>query len=295
MQFDLDDGIFEVPLDQQTDNFVEAVYAEAEATLRERGLLAAEGAGSLVVATQVERPDLRQELLDNVDEGAQLYIETIEGINQFRETKNHIRTLRVEDYRERSKDLLTNGMVSAAGQLPATAKLPRLLIPRLNQPITREETVQAWKFAAGNKIWQWGDRMKFLNQFTANQLSGFDPAVQGQVEFEVVPTAEDTARKGNVEQQNDRLKALKKDFPELNVATIFSGAVLARRCLEQPRPSRDSNVKAINLRPVKGRDGVKCVPYAFVSNHGGAEVGGNDVQTDNPARLLVRRKISLYY
>jgi len=278
-----------VPLAKQTNEFVEAVYAEATGVMRERGLPVPAGAGSLAVAAQVERLSLRQELLDSAVEGAQLYIDTIGSINEFRTRKNRIPTLQAEDYAERAEGLLTDRMVLAARHLPVTADRRLLLIPRLNRPITRDENVGAWKSAAGDKLLPWAYRTKILKRFTVDQLSGFDPAIGShRVEFEVVPTAEDIAQKGNVRQQNYRLQTLRNDFPEIHVTALFHGAILARRHKGKSKLPEDSYVRAINLRPLGCRGGDDCVPDAYVSESGTAEVGVNDVKTDEAARLLVR-------
>ncbi len=276
-----------VNLADLADDELNAVRQELDTVAESRGLWIPAGAGSLAVATEVEAPSMRDQLLTSVEQSASLYRGAISDINASRKTKDQIPLLKTGEYRERAEDWLTGGRLAAAKQLPISKTRPRLLVPRLNHAVTTEEIVDAWKSAASGNLYSWSGRMKFLANWTANQLSGFDPELEDQVLFEVLPAAYDKAREGTVKEQKVELETLQTDYPELDAATIFDGAVLARRYLNQPRRWQDSYVRGITLDPAEV-DGVGYVPGAYVSGGGDAYVSGSCVDLDVASRLQVR-------
>lgn len=290
-----------VNLADQSDDVVKAAYEEAQQVGVERGLWTPASSGSLAVASEVEPPaattesasseeeivSIREQLLSTAVEGAKLYIGAIRGINAGRGRKDRIPVLKPGDYRERAEDWLTKNRETAAQQLPSTENRPRLLVPRLNRSITHEENVDAWKTSAGGNLWAWRGRMKFLSNWTENELSGYEPERDEQTPFIILPTAYDKAREGTVSKQTERLSNL---YPEIDVAAIFDGVVLARRYMGQTRRWQDSYVRAINLEPKKvGLVGpARYVPNADVYGDGRAAVDGSRVSYDLAARLRVR-------
>jgi hypothetical protein len=280
-------GVVSVPLSELSDTQLEATRAELDTVGVERGLWVPAGAGSLVVATTVETSNFHNQLLKTAEEGSKLYIATIAGINEGRAKKKRIPTLAVGEYVERAAGWLTASREQAAVQLPATDRRPQLIIPRLNHAVTTEEIVDAWSAASDHGLYSWTGRMKFLKNWTADQLSGFDPSIEGETTFEVVPATYDQAREGTVATQVANLEELQVDYPEIGVATLFNGIPLARRYKGQTRVWNDSYVRPIDFTPsrVGGRD---CVPGACVSDVGEARVGDSSVQYDGAARLLVR-------
>jgi hypothetical protein len=288
-----------VNLADQSDEVVKAAYAEAQQVGEDRGLWTPADAGSVAVAAEVEAPEEEQSaerplnrdyLLATAVEGAKLYIATIAGINAGRGRKDKVPTLKPEEYRERADDWLTDQRKLAAYELPATASRPRIIVPRLNRAISREENVEAWKASAGGNLWSWRGRMKFLSQWTENELSGFEPALEDETPFMILPTAYDSRREGNVDTQKGAFNELQKQYPEIDVAAIFDGAVLARRYMGQGRNWQDSYVRTINLEPKKvdlvGPD--RCVPSAGVYDDGDANVDRSSVRYAYAARLRVR-------
>lgn len=232
--------------------------------------------------------DTRDNLLATAVEGARLYIDVINDINAKRDKKDHIPTLRPGEYRYRAEDWLTDNLTSAATHLPVGENRPRLLIPRLTRAITTEEVLEAWGVASSGGLWPSSGRMEFLSSWSVNQLSGFDPEVDpDEVQFQVLPTDYDEERQGAVSGQSRRLEALQIEVPELRVAAIFDGVVLARRYKGQPRVWRDTYVRAIDFQPVTIR-GDDCVPSASVDDAGYADVGVSTARNFNAARLLVR-------
>jgi hypothetical protein len=129
--------------------------------------------------------------------------------------------------------------------------------------------------------------MEFLKNWTANQLSGFNPAEEGKNLLGIIPTAYDKAREGNVGQQVTNFGLLKDRHPNLEVAPIFAGVPLGRRYLNKNREWQDSLVVDITLKPAKV-GGVGYVPSADVYDDGYAGVGYSDVGVDGAARLQVR-------
>lgn len=277
----------EVDYNLASDEELQAARQRIEAAGVERGLWVPEGAGQIAVAQTIEIEAERARLLNTVEEGANLFNGAVENINDSRRKKDHIPVTPAGEYRERAEDWLTASRVEAAAQLPATDTRPRLIIPRLSRAVTAEEVVDSWKVAAGGNLWSWDGRMKFLANWSADQLSGFDPELDEADRLSVVPTAYDEARQGTVAQQKAELETLQEAHPELDVATIFDGAVLGRRYIGQSRRWQDSYVRGITLDPAKV-DGYGYVPYAYVYGGGDADVSASYVDYHNAARLRVR-------
>ncbi len=292
MDFGIGDGVRiegiqgSIDLAQQPNDVVKAAYEEAQRVGLERGLWVPAGAGSLAVASEAGAPSLRDSLLATAVEGAKLYIGAVNGINEKRTKKNRIPTLKPEEYRKRAEDWLTDDLEDAARQLPVAENRPRLVMPRLTRSITTEEIVATWRSAAGGKLWSWSGRMEFLKNWPADLLSGIGPETD-EASFQIMPTAYDKAREGTVGHQSGNLRVLQTDYSRLRVASIFDGAILALRYMNQPRDWKDSYVRAINLKPVAvGSAG--SVPDAYVDGDGYARVGSLNVQVGNAARLLAR-------
>src|SRR5690606_9975031 len=140
----------------------------------------------------------------------------------------------------RAEDWLTDERVTATTQLPETADRSRMVFPRLSRPVTTEETVTSWDKASDYGLYPWDGRMKFLGNWTDDQLSGYDPEAEDVDRLTVIPTAYDADREGTVTDQ------LAVKPAELDVTTIFEGSVLARRYKGQNRTWKDSYVRGID-------------------------------------------------
>ncbi|MDB5163754.1 MAG: hypothetical protein JWS12_372 [Candidatus Saccharibacteria bacterium] len=285
--FRVEDGTATVPLVEQSDDAVRAAFEEARKVGEARGLWIPASAGSLVVAETVETPSMRDQLLASVEQGVGLYGGVIVNINAGRKVKNQIPIMKPSEYRERAEDWLTDSRLAAAKLLPTSEDRPLLLIPRLTRAVTTEAIVDSWKSSADGKLWTWSDRMKFLSNWTADQLSGFDPELEGEVPFIVLPTAYDQAREGTVKNQRDDVEVLQEAYPELDVATIFDGAVIARRYSGGRRKWQDSYVRAVNLDP-HTVDGFDVVPRARVYDDNHADIDGSAVGVSDAARLRLK-------
>jgi hypothetical protein len=286
------EGVAQLAVNTLSDDEIEEGRAAFTAAGVARGLWPAQVAGSLAVAAEQETPtlNLRDQLLDTVTEGAQLYVGAIKELNKDRPRRHQISTLEPEEYRERAEDWLSDTHITASTHLPATDERPLLIVPRLTQPITRQETVASWQSAADGKLWPWQGRTAFLEHWTPDQLSGFNPEAVADADheaFAVIPTAYDTDREGTVKEQHVNLTELQKEVPELQVAAIFDGALLARRYMGQPRNWQDSYVRAIDLAPTWAVRG-GFVPNADMNNDGYASVFDSYVRYDDAARLLAR-------
>lgn len=283
---DLGNGV-EINFGKLTDEQLQAARVEVETAGVERGLWVPEGAGQIAVAQTVDIEAERARLLDTVEVGAGLFNDTIDEINSGRSKKQQIPVFAPGLYREQAEDWLTDERVVAAANLPETANRRRTVFPKLNRPISTEETVTSWDKASDRGLYPWSGRMKFLNNWTADQLSGYDPELDEADRLTVIPTAYDTEREGTVKQQTAALEELQKEFPELDVTTIFEGSLLARRYKGQSRTWKDSYVRGVTLKPAKvDVDG--DVPRADVRDDGDADVDASDVQYDDAARLQVR-------
>lgn len=283
---DLGNGV-EINFGKLTDEQLQAARVEVETAGVERGLWVPEGAGQIAVAQTVDIEAERARLLDTVEVGAGLFNDTIDEINSGRSKKQQIPVFAPGLYREQAEDWLTDERVVAAANLPETANRRRTVFPKLNRPISTEETVTSWDKASDRGLYPWSGRMKFLNNWTADQLSGYDPELDEADRLTVIPTAYDTEREGTVKQQTAALEELQKEFPELDVTTIFEGSLLARRYKGQSRTWKDSYVRGVTLKPAKvGVD--DYVPYADVSDDGRADVSASYVRVGGAARLQVR-------
>ncbi len=277
---DLGNGV-EVNFSKLSDEQLAAARTEVEAAGQERGLWAPEGAGQIAVAQTVDIEAERARLLGTVEEGAVLFNRAVQAINGDRRKAQRLPIIPTGEYRERAEDWLTDERVTAATLLPETQNRPRMVFPKLHGPITAEETVASWESAADHGLYSWSERMSFLENWTVDQLSGYDPEQQDADRLTIIPTVYDVDREGTVADQMAAKPA------ELDVTTIFEGSLLARRYKGQPRIWKDSYVRGIDLEPTKV-DVYDCVPYAYVYVDGNADVFASDVQYDNAARLQVR-------
>ena len=283
---DLGNGV-ELNFAKLTDEQLNAARAEVEAAGAERGLWVPEGAGQIAVAQTVDIAAERARLLSTVEVGAGLFNDTIDEINSGRSKKQQIPVFAPGLYRERAEDWLTDECVTAAAQLPETDQRRRTVFPKLNRPVSTEETVTTWANVSDRGLYGWSGRMKFLANWTANQLSGYNPELDDADRFAIIPTAYDADREGTVAQQKANLETLQEEFPELDVTTIFEGSLLARKYKGQSRTWKDSYVRGIDLTPAKVDVG-GYVPGAYVDGDGCADVDASRVQNENAARLQVR-------
>lgn len=283
---DLGNGV-EINFGKLSDVQLQAARTELNEAGEARGLWVPEGAGQIAVVQTIDIEAERARLLGTVEEGANLFNGAISAINEGRKKKDHIPVVAPGEYRERAEDWLTDSRVQASTQLPEAANRSRTIIPRLNRAITHEENVGSWKSAAGGRLYSWAGRMSFLSNWTADQLSGFDPELSDAERLEVIATAYDQAREGSVAKQKADLETLQETHPEIDAAPIFDGSVLARRHLGKDRNWKDSYVRGITLEPAKV-DGNDYVPSARVNVDGYAYVRDSYVVSDNAARLRVR-------
>lgn len=283
---DLGNGV-EINFGKLTDEQLQAARVEVEAAGNERGLWVPEGAGQIAVAQTVDIEAERARLLDTVEIGAGLFNDTIDEINSGRSKKQQIPVFAPGLYREQAEDWLTDERVVAATQLPETANRRRTVFPKLNRPISTEETVTSWDRASDRGLYPWSGRMKFLSNWTADQLSGYDPELDDADRFAITPTAYDADREGTVAQQKTSLEALQQEFPEIGVTPIFEGSLLARRYKGQSRTWKYSYVRGIDLKPAKV-DVSDYVPRARVFVDGFARVNGSRVRYGGAARLQMR-------
>jgi hypothetical protein len=240
-----------VDFNQASDEELRAARERINAAGEARGLWVPEGAGQIAVAGAVDIEAERARLLGTVEVGAGLFNDTIDEINSGRRKKEQIPVFAPGLYREQAEDWLTDERVTAAAQLPETDQRRRTVFPKLNRPVSTEETVTTWANVSDHGLYGWSGRMKFLANWTADQLSGYDPELDDADRFAIIPTAYDAEREGTVAQQKVNLKTLQEEFPELDVTTIFEGSLLARKYKGQSRTWKDSYVRGIDLTPAK--------------------------------------------
>ena len=277
---DLGNGV-EVNFSKLSDEQLTAARAEVEAAGRERGLWVPEGAGQIAVAQTVDIEAERARLLGTVEEGAVLFNRAAQVINGDRRKAQRLPITPAGEYRERAEDWLTDERVTAATLLPETQNRPRMVFPKLHGPITAEETVASWESAADYGLYSWNGRKAFLENWTVDQLSGYNPEQQDADRLTIIPTAYDVDREGTVADQMAAKPA------ELDVTTIFEGSLLARRYKGQSRTWKDSYVRGIDLTQAQV-GGYDCVPDARVDGDGVADADASSVQAESAARLQVR-------
>lgn len=267
---------------------IEAGRIEFNQVANDKGLWPSESAGRLKVTRSLEASaTLQRKLLSTVVEGAGLYLKVVDGINNNRKKKDRIPLLRPEEYAEIAEDWLSHDVVAASQKLPVSKYRPRLIIPCLSRPIARAETVAAIGAASDKGVWRWAGRMAFLKQWTDDQLSGFDPDIAaGNGGFYILSTAYDKSHEGSVDEQNDNLKKLRK-FPEIQVAPIFTTAILGQRYRGQYRNWEDTCTRGNDLQPDK-IDEHDYIPFACIDKDGGAVVRGSEVHLGDAARLLAK-------
>lgn len=282
----------DLDLTKLTDDQLRLFREEVDTLGIERGLWASEGAGRLAVAETIDIETARARIVSTVWVGVSLFNGTVKDINKQRRGKNKIPVVSPGELLDKAGAWLTNTRVEAAMQLPGDSNHPRLIIPRLSRPITHEEVMGSWQTAANGKLWDWSGRMEFLKNWTADELSGYDPEADDASRLVIVPTAYDEERRGTVAKQKANLEVLQADFPQLGVARIFDGAVIARRYKNglinhSNHNWQDTYVRAIDLEPTRV-DARGYVPLANVSGGGVADVGASSVQDGYAARLQVR-------
>jgi hypothetical protein len=281
----------DVNLREQPESAIRAIHEEALQAGMELGLWAPGGLDALgeQTAAKLGTLSLREQLLSTAEEGAQLYEEAITGINKTRAEADRIPLLRTEDYVERAEDWLTPERERAAAFLLASHKAPRLLVPRLTHPITGKENVEAWHAAMGEANLGLNVREEqVLDNWTADELSGFDPELEEETPFEILPTAHDAGISGSPDDQKAALEALRGTHPRLDIASIFNGALLVRWS-----PTwHSTSVRAINLQPKQVKaHGDYVTPSASISEGDGGDYAYIGVQgsvSHQAARLVVR-------
>lgn len=286
--FETRDGVASVPADELPDHEITGAINELLAVAEERGLWVPEGAGQIAVAGVVDIAFERARLLNTVKAGASLFNDAIDEINSGRRKKEQIPVFAPGLYREQAEDWLTDERVVASSLLPETANRRLMVFPKLNRPISTKETVTSWANASERGLYRWIGRMKFLANWTDDQLSGYDPEAGDADRFAIIPTAYDADRKGTVSKQKANLEALQQDNPEIGVTPIFEGSLLARRYKGQSRISGDSWVRSIDLKPARVNYVDDNVPCACVYDVGHADVIESYVKYESATRLQVR-------
>lgn len=225
----------------------------------------------------------RAKLLSTALEGAILFNQTISVIN-FNRDKHHIPIIDELEYVERATDWLTDERVASAALLPENSDQPRLIIPKLHRPISKRETMVCWSDLSLNGTIGIERNLELLSPWSDDELSGYNPEAEDEIGFSVTPTAYDKSREAEYMVQLDSKPA------GLDVATIFDGAVIARRYRGFTTEQNTSSVVSIDLSPeaiCTTGTAVLCLPAARL-NTSVAYVGPAVLHNIDAARLQVR-------
>ena len=237
------------------------------------------GIGSLaVIGTRGQPTDTKPEpsaselLVATLDQSGAWYTKVATDLNEGRAKKQKVQIVPENELPGRAKAWLTNDRLKATegGGLYYEEDSPLVVMALPNTPVSHEESVQTWANARNGRIWDWGGRLAFLKQWSADQLSGYDPSkAQEPVRFVAIETGYEKLREGTGQDQLEVLERVQSRYPAVRSAAIFEGGVLANRYADEANPNwLHALVRAIELKP----DSVGRFPYADVSD-GRANVG----------------------
>lgn len=227
-------------------------------------------------------------LLATVTESGALYTTVANRLNDGREDDDKFSIVPEDELLDRVEDWLSEERLKAieTGLVYDEAN-PVLLLALPNVEIGYEEIVQTWASARSGKLWEWGGRIAFLQQWPAGKLSGYNASStdDSSVRFVAIETGYDSDRSGPREKQLAELRGVQADYPEVETASIFEGGVLANRYSNNPNPRwPDAYVRAIEVP----EDGDGRIPNAGVNSDGKAYVDDSRLGRHGVARRLVR-------
>lgn len=230
----------------------------------------------------------RMRLLDTVEEGAELFNDTIREINSKRNKKQQIPISSPGLCREQAEDWLTDERIIATTALPETSQRQCMIFPQLRQPISVTEVIDSWSSASEYGSYSRSEFVKFLGKTASYKLSNYSPEQTDDYRFAVIPTVYDTSREGSVAQQKDNFTTLQQDFPEIDTATLFDGSLLARKYKKQHqiRTWKDSYVRDINSTPIE-IGATSYVPSAYVDVLGYVCLSASNMYVERATRLRV--------
>lgn len=230
----------------------------------------------------------RELLLASVERSAAWYTEVTADLNKGRAADQQIQIVPENELADRADDWLTQGRYTATraeNGLYVTDSNPLIVLALPNAPISHRETVNSWAKSRDGQLTRWSGRMAFLNHWSANELSGFDPSQADEpVRFVVIETAYQENRRGNRENQVYQLRKNQLENPLLGSATLFEGGVLARQTSETSFDAwQQTVVRDIGLQPNHDNQ----VPLAFLDHNGQAIIGQSSWGYTHVARRKV--------
>ncbi len=219
----------------------------------------------------------RDLLLATLDQSAAWYSEAAVDLNKYRDEEQKVAVVPEDELPDRAVERLTDDRLSATvaeNGLYRTDDDPLILLAVPNTPISRQETIRTWAAARGGNILSWGGSIAFLSHWSANDLSGYDPNnTHDPVRFVVIETAYERNRRGYRDSQLYQLGCVQADHPLIGPASMYEGAVLAKRCDDVSFTAWErTTIRPIGLKPNQDN----CIPVAFLNHKGQAVIDESD-------------------
>lgn len=229
-------------------------------------------------------------LLATLDESAAWYTDIATELNGGRQKWQQFDVVPEDELADRANAWLTDERLKAStlyDGLVGNVDYPLMVLALPNTPISHEETVQTWADTRGGNLLRWSGRLAFLQQWSADELSGYDPRhSQEPVRFVVVETAYHREGRGDREIQAYNMEHMQVAHPLIGSATMFEGAVLARRYANDGTFNiwEKTVARAVDLKP----DRENRVPLAFVNHKGEVVVGSSGYGYTHAARRRIK-------
>jgi hypothetical protein len=228
----------------------------------------------------------RELLVAGIDLSGSFYSKVAEDLNDAREEQARFEVVPKKELYERAADFLTDERIEAAQQSLAYRGSPPLVLPKPNPAdgISHTEIIQAWANARYGRLNRWLGRQAFLENWSADELSGRDPSDNEPVSFIIAEMYYDEEREGPYEEQLAGLRSVQADHSQVHSMSLFEGAILANLVKDLRRPDpHAANVYPIELNPTN-----KTLPWAEVNESGYADIceASIELETDVSRRSV---------
>ncbi len=267
-----------------------------------------------IVAKKYSR--MRDLLLEKTS-GVISYNRAAEAINTDRDAgAKKLDLFPVGDFKQSVDGGLTNGILEAALEIVPDVMSSGLIWLRPNSPVShRESGLVVWKSAAehtggtfyylGNPVYALSNipvaKAKYLEMFPENDLSGYDPDLNGAWDFVLGSTAYghivvEGSKARTRDEQVAALEAFREGFPDIRISTarLFEGGVLGHRDeINQKRPYEEgAYVRLVESLPFDGREqqdfgNAVTVPQGDIEFDGNVRVGWSRQENMYAARPVV--------
>lgn len=217
-------------------------------------------------------------------------------------TQNKIPTVRKRQFVDGAMDALDAPVLAYMESVKEESKGKTLWVPKsaANAEHTQGEIIKLAEVnavALGKPLYGWDDRLKFLNMFTRQELSGNSEISDALVTHQFAPSTFTPRLYGTVNHQVDEYKAMRDENPGVNIHapalahSVGGWAIHAESGLTLPAnfdTTYDRSVE-VDSRPFNGGD---CVPNSNV-NGSDSDVDRSRVDNDSRGRAWVGQNLDL--